>query len=1390
MASHNTGKAFGLTCGQVVSASGNATQETGAPRCLHTPGDHPELVPLRDRDDDYVVEQAAIEAAHRAGKLCLLDDRPMRREFKMRDHQRVERDRKSRELAARRRERECPECEGDLHDWTRPRKRHEVLVDEFMLRKAVDPLLDFARKCTAEPRFLEDQCRRGSQDALDLLSKITVNAIARLVPGGPFRPSNEWSDVVTAFSIDPSLQYPLQLLAVARREYFLHGSGWLVSQVRRFGCYFLIDVVGAHYYAVSVTRELSQDDRRIIEMLLLISGLEPNPGPAKWSGDTQIRGRVTGLLTVGKQRKLTTFGRFSDVKGFLRSLTSNEHLMSIVLYPNGNITVRDISDPNEAPQVCSFSKSKMNEDLLAFELSEILESRLYDKHLIAYFRKNDKELCWISPVVSTAEMRQQFVLQALCDYDGDYFDPVQFAALNGGGRVIAPIDDDETTDSESPASMVLSGACSAPAKEAERVLPQVLSDRADEDLELNRVARNLLMYGTFDADMQPPDTPAPRPPSGPAPHGPTQHPPRRTTTTTVCTTTCLSSGHIHIPGGFSSPSSSSDSFTPSGTPLASVDDRSQPIFPDLPSSMVFESGLTPTSRSQSPSVNLVRQWVRSAETDAEIRGLRRPQVPEVVASARLIYEVVSPGYGTVRDPQDRVRFEYVFHGKMCPLSYEPDDPMVRVKVHKNGTLEVLGNGHRTILYHITKEFYTIAARSCLAEDRVVRCRNIMAALRQEKNIREIMERDPIYYNDKIEEICFFLAGITSKEARMSWLSAFGEFVPSKYTCVPPDDWRLRLPKTCHIWEDYVRLEANWCTGMRAGPVRVRGVVPECPDCADPLTNIAGLCKRLYPVLPLRLDYMRRRIAKKVKEFCDWCDRCDFSDMPSKEELLVEAVRDRKKTDAERICAGFYDYVDEFTHDNTHHAYLMEKYKAFWKKECYPRGSRKPPRYIMSLQPYFRGVQIAAMCQILWKVERATEKCNVKHLNADQITEKLKRKFKDVDLVAETDFSSFESCIDPEMKHMVENAIFRHLAGFEDPYAVEFIDEALEREEVFLVGPGFYDTNFHHIRMSGDYWTSLGNLLTNLIVLSACADCSVEHMMEVGLFEGDDGTFPAPKDTTALKAAAHDAGVLLTFDVAPWHALSFCGNQFHEDLEGNLIRCRDPYKTLANVTVLYSPDKYDGSKDLMLERSKALSVLSGPWVPGASAFCAIFEFYSRFEKVGTDWLREHRKLNEWSPFGIEDCVPKWLAECNSVWKLQWEVARRDLVAGGIVGFRAVKRILEQMHLGEITEPIIPEESELVSWYKRDGFQATCCPLILPRFPQHYEPSLGMVGPLVRRKLYERSGPHGRVARAESVAHRLWKIFLWVILALVALTLLSFGGFGIYVLICIFHPSWVG
>lgn len=523
-------------------------------------------------------------------------------------------------------------------------------------------------------------------------------------------------------------------------------------------------------------------------------------------------------------------------------------------------------------------------------------------------------------------------------------------------------------------------------------------------------------------------------------------------------------------------------------------------------------------------------------------------------------------------------------------------------------------------------------------------------------------------------------------ASLDWLFHYNCQIPQMYQVFCADEARERAEARFSFAADWTEFQCSWAKSAVLGPYHVHGIDLEIPDASDVDTLKAGLAKRLCPV-----------IHSDPKWRSDWssaCNRVIFSIMNAAKttpedfdeaEALDSFLAGHTLGQQKEMRAGV-----EMAREDPNGAlewYLSLPYKCFVKKEVYLRtDDGKPPRFIMSLPEKARGIQFFFMARILHRIEQLTACCNVKHRTSQAITEMVRRKFELAGEICETDFTSCESNITPEVKKECENKLFRCLAeemgGSYRKNAIQFIDRALARDCVQVRHKVFKSDEFPHIRMSGDLWTSIGNLVFNLCTCyyAKCAADNVQHdpasFMAESLFEGDDGLFLPPKNITDMGEAATKAGFLLKFEVGAWNDLNFCGNHFYV-VGDELVRSRDPDKTLASLSVVFSPDQFTSKHLAGLQRSKCLSCLCGDWVPRASVFAACVERLTKRDCVRRAYLLNTGRLRAFSPHADERCLPDWCRlESDSAWAA--EVAARERSAGGEISRREVLHVFQQLH----------------------------------------------------------------------------------------------------------------
>lgn len=718
------------------------------------------------------------------------------------------------------------------------------------------------------------------------------------------------------------------------------------------------------------------------------------------------------------------------------------------------------------------------------------------------------------------------------------------------------------------------------------------------------------------------------------------------------------------------------------------------------------------SRSESSGeMDALREKVNEKdEIIIDLREEYRNAAQEILLQDAMIQQARKLGFAPL--PDNKPCMTYAFHGEFLPgnnSTFDDDrDPLVTVNVFPDGTWR--SNADKHIMdVHISVAQLKVAVTSVSCQDKTLRLRNIYNGLVQSKAVAK--EVDDLPYECKIEYLrtlelrAFLLTGTVVGTGKCRWMNDCNEWTSPKYYVEPPSDWQKRL-KGVNWASDSQKFEADMARCSRAAPYVVQDLVPHVPDASDFGTLIAGLCKRLFPDLPKRDAKVLQKLSQISHDLADYIDRHqDPTDMTSVNMLVEEALMHHPAREREKMQEG----VDQFLQDpsGATREYLDQPYKCFIKLESYPDGTFKPPRFIMSLKPKYRGVQVAAMAMILHKIEVGTRIANVKRLTGDQITQKLLEKFKNLHEAAETDFSSFESCIGPDLKEVVENQIFHALATTQPEH--DFIDDALSRDNVTVLGPVFSIPQFHHIRMSGDYWTSLGNLVTNIVLSCYVTGRGVDEMLATGLFEGDDGVYPPPEDPEKVMRRALKAGVKLTFAIAPISCLSFCGNHF-EYIDGSLKRFRDPQKCLANATILFNAPRTSLKHDRMLQRSKIMPYLDGPIIPDMWVFACVVERFTRDVRIDPKLLIRMGMAKMYSQYSIEECVPRYLQFFFGDIPLSdsqfcTRVFRMNKQAGGSCSHATIVKMVEAARsAGVTTHCVLPNPLPLTSsgaWYARDG-----------------------------------------------------------------------------------------
>jgi len=149
------------------------------------------------------------------------------------------------------------------------------------------------------------------------------------------------------------------------------------------------------------------------------------------------------------------------------------------------------------------------------------------------------------------------------------------------------------------------------------------------------------------------------------------------------------------------------------------------------------------------------------------------------------------------------------------------------------------------------------------------------------------------------------------------------------------------------------------------------------------------------------------------------------------------------------------------------------------------------------------------------------------------------------VVFATDHTAWEAHVSPEIMNAVELQIFSFLAkhNAKARVIVEYMRKVTSRRN--FGENGHFVTEVKGARQSGDMHTSLGNSVTNFLVMAYA--CHLAHCHFTGMVEGDDGIFvvePSPSGQVPGVSDFADLGFDVKLETPPTvHEAQFCGNVF-------------------------------------------------------------------------------------------------------------------------------------------------------------------------------------------------------------------------------------------------------
>lgn len=411
-------------------------------------------------------------------------------------------------------------------------------------------------------------------------------------------------------------------------------------------------------------------------------------------------------------------------------------------------------------------------------------------------------------------------------------------------------------------------------------------------------------------------------------------------------------------------------------------------------------------------------------------------------------------------------------------------------------------------------------------------------------------------------------------------------------------------------------------------------------------------RTMNPVSDAFLD-MLERAAHELVDFVSH----RLPDHNTRKMCFEKFVAGRSASEKNQAWLFYGEFEEHF--EDCLREYQSSSVDFFPKCEVY--SSEKPPRGIACRSFKWRCFQAYCMGPVLYAIEKALEDSNVKGLTSHEIRAKLSEKFETTVSAFETDFSSFEANLRPNVRRRSENVVFSGvsaLLGDTDLTEGVIRDNGKDFCRVTCSALGWHNNRFPTIRFSGDYWTSIGNQVCNLLItyvlmknllLGEGQELSLADYLDKSLFEGDDGIMERHGVTKEeFDRAAGEAGFRLKVEEGDWTELSFCGNRMMELPDGTLVRSREQAMIAAQLSVIFTALPRNAASYgayTSLQRSKAISFLDSQegWVADTTILGWLIEGRTRSafgdEKRRRVFMSAYGRISEYMPFSLESCLTK-------------------------------------------------------------------------------------------------------------------------------------------------------
>lgn len=367
-------------------------------------------------------------------------------------------------------------------------------------------------------------------------------------------------------------------------------------------------------------------------------------------------------------------------------------------------------------------------------------------------------------------------------------------------------------------------------------------------------------------------------------------------------------------------------------------------------------------------------------------------------------------------------------------------------------------------------------------------------------------------------------------------------------------------------------------GSVSNGMHVEGVCLPTPDIRDSKSSAEGSIKRLLRATP-RIKFRRMRELKRF--VARWCEKYLVPLSPDCDVSLEAWLETTNYTESKKK-----ELREEFAYLEENGGVLRakdERCKSFVKDESYiaykhfRQINARPDRYKVKVGPIFKLIEKAVFAHSAF-----IKKVPIND-RPQYILDILQR---DGATYVATDYTSFEALFSKDLLNAVEFQIYAYMTQFL-PEGQEFMD-TVRRVQGGKNTCHFKDYKTETIgrRMSGEMCTSLGNGVTNLLVMLFM--CEQLGSTCVGVVEGDDGLFAITGRVPTAEDFA-ELGMIIKIEMhARIETASFCGMVFDAEEKINITDVRK-----AMATFGWTPQRYVSASDKTLQhllRAKGYSLV--------------------------------------------------------------------------------------------------------------------------------------------------------------------------------------------------------